>query len=340
MKALYIVEPGKVAVREIERPAPARGQVLLRVRMVGFCGSDLNAFRGKNPMQSYPVILGHEIAATVEQVTDGVGDNLPPGMNVTLSPYTSCGKCPACRNSRPNACRDNQTLGVGRDGGITEYITAPHEKIYPAGDLPPKALALVEPLAVGCHTITRGRVTDKDTVAVLGCGAIGLGAVAGAAWRGARVIAVDIDDRKLQIARLAGASETINSAERPLHDELTRLTGDGPQVVVEAIGLPATFRAAVEQVAFTGRVVYVGYAKEPVEYDTKLFVKKELDIMGSRNALDEFPTVIDMLKSGKFPVDEVVTRTVPIARAAAALAQWDAEPAAVTRILVDMDAAG
>jgi len=339
VKALYIVEPGKLEVRDIEKPLPAPGEVLLRVRMAGFCGSDLNAFRGRNPMQSYPVILGHEIAATVEQVTDGAGDDLPTGTNVTLCPYTSCGKCPACRGGRPNACRDNQTLGVARDGGITEYITAPQEKIYPAGNLPPRALALVEPLAVGFHTITRGRVTGKDTVTVLGCGAIGLGAVAGAAWRGARVIAVDIDDNKLRIARLAGASETINSAVTDLHDQLVKLTGDGPDVVVEAIGLPATFRSAVDEVAFTGRVVYVGYANEPVEYDTKLFVKKELDIMGSRNALDEFPTVIDMLASGKFPVDEVVTRTVPIARAAAALAEWDANPAAVTRILVDMDAA-
>ena len=340
MKALYIVEPGKLEVRDIEKPLPAPPEVLLRVRMVGLCGSDLNAFRGRNPMQSYPVILGHEIAATVEQVTDGAGDDLPPGTNVTLCPYTSCGQCPACRGGRPNACRDNQTLGVARDGAITEYITAPHEKIYPAGDLPPRALALVEPLAVGCHTISRGRVTKENTVAVLGCGAIGLGAVAGAAWRGARVIAVDIDDKKLRIARLAGASETINSAVTDLHDQLVKLTGDGPDVVVEAIGLDDTFRAAVEEVAFTGRVVYVGYANEPVEYDTKLFVKKELDIMGSRNALDEFPTVIDMLASGKFPVDKVVTRTVPIARAAAALAEWDADPAAVTRILVDMDAAG
>ena len=304
MKAFFITAPGRTEIREIPRPTAAAGEVLLKVRMVGLCGSDLNTFRGTNAMVTCPRIPGHEIAATVEQVPGEAAGKFQPGDNVTLSPYTSCGKCPSCRRGRPNACRANQTLGIQRDGALTEYLAAPWGKLYASSKLSLKELALVEPLTVGFHAADRGEVTAADTVAVLGCGAIGLGAVAGAAYAGARVIAVDIDDAKLAIARAAGAAETVNSAKVDLATALADLTGgDGPDVVIEAIGLPATFRAAVEMVAFTGRVVYVGYAKAPVEYQTRQFVQKELDIRGSRNASlsRDFPRVIEMLGGREVP---------------------------------------
>lgn len=339
MRAFFITAPGKTALRDIPRPKPADGEVLLRVRMVGLCGTDLGSLRGTAPMVTYPRIPGHEIAATVEEARGEAAEKFKVSQNVTLSPYTSCGKCPSCRRGRPNACRTNQTLGVQRDGALTEFITAPWRKLYASAKLSLKELALVEPLTVGFHAADRGQVTKADTVAVLGCGAIGLGAVAGAAYAGGRVIAVDIDDAKLAIARAAGAHETVNSAKTPLADALAALTGgDGPDVVIEAIGLPATFQAAVEAVAFTGRVVYVGYAKALVEYQTKLFVQKELDIRGSRNALDDFPRVIAMLEGGRFPVDRMITRIVPLEQTGQALADWDANPPAVTKILIDLDA--
>src|SRR5262249_5732406 len=163
-------------------------------------------------------------------------------------------------------------------------------------------LALVEPLTVGFHAVKRGRVTGDDTVAVIGCGIVGLGAVHAAAQRGARVIAVDIDDEKLSYARQAGAVQGINSAKADLHTELGKFTqGNGPNVVIEAVGTVATFRAAVDEVAFAGRVVYIGYTKRPVEYESQIFVQKELDIMGSRNSLGDFPEVIAALEAGGFP---------------------------------------
>jgi len=329
---------GKTEIRDIAEPTPPRGEVLLRVRMAGLCGSDLSSFLGKLPLVTYPRIPGHEIAATIEHVGADVPADVRPGTNVTVSPYTSCGVCPSCRNERPNACRDNQTLGAQRDGALTRYITAPWQKLYASDKLSLTELALVEPLGVGFHSAARGRVRTKDTVAVLGCGAVGLGAVAGAAFRGATVIAVDIDDAKLAIANRAGAAHAINSATEDLHDRLQELTNnDGPDVIIEAVGLPATFRAAVEEVAFTGRVVYIGYAKEPVAYETQLFVQKELDVLGSRNCLDEFPAVIEMLESGSFPVDDMVTQVVSLRDAGEALRRWAEDPPAVTKILVDLD---
>jgi threonine dehydrogenase-like Zn-dependent dehydrogenase len=335
LKALQIQCPGQAAIVPIpDLTSPHAGEVLLKVHLVGFCGTDLTTFRGGNPMVRFPRILGHEVAATVVEN----GGDLANGTAVTLSPYTACGLCASCRRHRPNACLANQTLGVQRDGAMTEFLSIPRERLFPA-NLPLKQLCLVEPLTVGAHAVARGRVTPQDTVAIFGCGGIGLGAIAQTAFRQANTIAIDRDDHKLQVARRAGARHLINTAREDLHSRLAELTdGRGPDVCIEAIGLPETFRAAVEEVAFTGRVVYIGYAKEPVSYQTRLFVQKELDILGSRNALhDDFLAVIAMLEAGHFPVEDAVSIVVPLADAPAILAEWSDDPGRYTKIMVNLE---
>ncbi len=336
MRALVLHKPGEASIETIPDSAASDGHVLLKVRMVGLCGSDLNSFRGLNPLVSYPRILGHEVSATVVQ--PDAGNGVPAGTDVAVSPYTNCGRCPSCRRGRANACQFNETLGVQREGALTEFIAMPREKLYPA-KLTVKELCLVEPLTVGFHAVSRGRVTRADTVAIFGCGGVGLGAVAGACFRGARTIGIDVDGEKLELARLAGATDAINSMREPLHDRLRQLTeGRGPDVVIEAVGTPATFRAAVEEVAFTGRVVYIGYAKEPVSYETRLFVQKELDIVGSRNAQPEdFQAVISLLEQRKFPVDEAVSLVVPLAEAPEALRSWSENPSRFKKIIVSLE---
>jgi threonine dehydrogenase-like Zn-dependent dehydrogenase len=321
-------------VDTVPDPVVKDGDILLKVRMVGFCGSDLNSFRGLNPLVSFPRIPGHEVSATILQGDD----EFCSGMDVALYPYSSCGQCSACRLGRTNACQFNQTLGVQRDGALAEFVTMPREKLYPAR-LTVKELCVVEPLTVGFHAVARGSVTEKDTVGVFGCGGVGLGAVAAAAFRGAPVIAVDVDDKKLELALLTGATLTINSSQESLHRRLLELTdGHGPDVVIEAVGSPATFRAAVEEVCFAGRVVYIGYAKEPVSYETKLFVQKELDVRGSRNALPEnFHEVIRFLEAGKFPVDQAVSWILPLEESPNALRSWSENPSRFHKILVSLD---
>jgi threonine dehydrogenase-like Zn-dependent dehydrogenase len=304
--------------------------------MVGLCGTDLNSYRGKNPLVSYPRIPGHEISAEIVDAGGDVPAQFTPGLPVTLSPYTACGRCASCLRNRPNACQFNETLGVQRDGALTELLAVPWQKLLLAPGLSAQELCLVEPLTVGFHAAARGRVTPADTVAVLGCGAVGLGAVAGAAERGARVIAIDLDDAKLALARQAGATHTLKGLDSAALKELTN--GLGPDVIIEAIGLPQTFRAAVEEVAFTGRVVYIGYAKEPVAYETRLFVQKELDILGSRNALvEDFAAVITMLGKRTFPLSSLISRVIGIGEAPQAFADWAANPAATSKILVTVD---
>lgn len=331
MRAVALTGVGEVKVTEVAEPLRQGNDLLLRVELVGLCGTDLNSFRGRNPMVRYPRVIGHEIAATV---LEGGGEMLP-GTRVTVSPYTSCGRCAACRCGRMNACQFNETLGVQRDGAMTELLVVPPEKVY-ASTLPLQALCLVEPLTVGVHAVARGRVAAGDVVAVFGCGGVGLGAIAGAAFTGATTIAIDLDDAKLETARAAGAAHGIHSRREMVHDRLQELTeGRGPDVVIEAIGVPETFRAAVEEVAFAGRVVYIGYAKEPVSYETRLFVQKELDILGSRNALPaDFRAVMQILEAGRFLVERAISVVVPLDAAPAALASWAAEPARFTKIMV------
>lgn len=339
MKALVIAEAGKTACLERPQPTPTPGEVLLQVKRLGYCGTDLNTFRGLNPLVTYPRIPGHEIGAVIAEITPGVPAQFQVGMETTVLPYTTCGQCSSCRSGRGNACRSNQTLGVQRDGAFTEFIAVPWQKLIRSEKLSLAEHALVEPLSVGFHAVERGRVTRADTVVVFGCGMIGLGAIAGAALlHGARVIAVDVEDAKLLLAKKAGATETINSKTENLHEKLQSLTsGDGPGVVIEAVGLPATFRAAVDEVCFAGRVVYIGYAKESVSYETKYFVMKELDIMGSRNATAQnFSDVIRVLESGRYPVAETITCCVPFADAGPVLANWAADPSRVTKIHVEV----
>jgi len=337
MNAFCIVEPGKSELREMPKPQMRDGDVLLQVRHVGFCGGDLNAFRGTFPLQEYPNVIGHEVGAVIEEISPGVPEHFRPGDKVTVSPYESCGACSSCRNDRPNACRDNRTMGVRRPGAMTEYISVPWRDLYTSSLLETKELALVEPLTVGFHAAARGRVTGGDTVAVFGCGLVGLGAIAGSAARGANVIAIDVVDTKLVVAASAGANHTINSDSDNLHESLLELTdGRGPDVCVEAVGRPESYRAAVEEICFTGRVVCIGYAKKRVEFETRLFVQKELDILGSRNCLGDFPAVIDVLEKNQFPVDDVISKVVRLDGAVEALEAWNDAPGEFTKILVAM----
>lgn len=341
MKTISITAPRAAAVSQSPDPVPGPGEVLLRVGYIGLCGSDLATWRGINPLVSYPRIPGHEVSGIVIAVGPGV-TTAHVGEAVLAIPYTACNQCSACAVGRFNCCRNNQTLGVQRDGALGGLVALPETKLLRVPGLDLRGLTLVEPLSVGFHAAARGRVSAGETVVVIGCGAVGIGAVAGAAALGARVVAVDVDPRKLALATRLGAAAVIDSRAVDLALELAALAdGQGPAVLIEAVGNPVTFRLCVETVAFAGRVVYIGYAKEPVAYETKRIVQKELDILGSRNATPaDFAAAGAWLAADATRVDALVSRVVPFGEAEAALAAWDAEPGAVTKILVDCAGAG
>ena len=321
---------------DIAEPQMGDEEVLLKMKYVGFCGSDLNTFRGGNPMVKMPVVPGHEVGAEIVKVGKNVPDVLKPGMTVTVNPYTNCGKCASCRNGRVNACEHNETLGVQRWGAMCEYLSLPWVKVIPAGQLSARTSALIEPMSVGFHAVSRAQVTDIDVVMVIGCGMVGMGAVVRAAQRGAIVIAADIDDEKLALAKQMGASYAVNTKTEDVHARLMEITsGFGPDVVIEAVGSIPTYQMAINEVGFTGRVVCIGYAKSEVSFQTKYFVQKELDIRGSRNAQpSDFRAVIRYLERGTCPVDRLISNEVEPEGAANAMDQWAANPGKVFRILV------
>jgi len=338
MRALFLTAIGQTEIREIDKPSIRPEEVLLKIGMVGFCGGDLNGFKGLFELQEYPNVLGHEVGGTIEEIGSQVPESFKLGNKVTVYPYLNCGKCISCRKGRRNACQDNKTMGVRRPGAMTRYIAIHWQDLFSSEKLSLKELALVEPLTVGFHAAARGRVSSQDRVAVIGCGIVGMGAIASAVNRGAEVIAIDIDDSKMDIAKKIGVAHTINTSREDLHEALMRITdGDGPDVIIEAVGNAMTYRAAVDEVAYTGRVVCIGYAKSAVEFNTGIFVRKEIEILGSRNCTDEFPEVIAYLEAGKFPVEDVISKTVSLDDAGAALADWAANAKGITKIMVDFD---
>ena len=339
MKAIQITAPSEMKVVDIEKPVLNPGEVLVKIKYVGFCGSDLNTFLGRNPMVKLHVIPGHEVGAVIEATGEGVPASLKPGMNVTVNPYTNCGKCASCRNGRVNACEHNETLGVQRNGAMCEYVVLPWTKVIPAANISPRDCALIEPMSVGFHAVSRAQVTDIDTVMVIGCGMIGIGAIIRAALRGATVIAVDLDDEKLELAKRVGAHHTINSKAENVYERLLEITeGLGPDVVIEAVGSPATYIMAIDEVGFTGRVVCIGYAKTEIAFQTKYFVQKELDIRGSRNALPaDFRAVIRYMEQETCPKDELISKIAKPETALKAMQEWAAAPGKVFRILVEFD---
>ena len=336
MKAIQISGERQIEIVNVPEQELKAGEVLLRLEYVGFCGSDLSTYLGKNPMVKMPVIPGHEVGAVIEKVGAEVPEGLKPGMVVTCNPYTNCGKCASCRNQRVNACQHNETLGVQRNGAMREYIALPWEKVIPAGLLSPRTCALIEPMSVGFHAVNRAQVTDIDVVVVIGCGMVGMGAIVRSALRGATVVAADIDDEKLALAKEMGASYTINTMTEDVHARLLEITsGFGPDVIIEAVGSTPTYQMAVNEVAFTGRVVCIGYAKTDVSFQTKFFVQKELDIRGSRNAQpQDFRAVIHYLERGTCPVDRLISAEVTPEEAPEAMRRWVENPGKVFRILV------
>ena len=334
MRALAIEAPGQARVVERPMPVPGPGEVLVQVGFVGLCGTDLGTFTGRNPLVSYPRVIGHEIAGTVLAEGPDV-DQRWRGRRVAINPYKHCGACAACAAARPNACRRNETLGVQREGALAEFAAVPASRLVPSDSLPLDVLALVEPFSIGMHAVVRTGVTDRDTVLVIGCGGVGTGAIAAAADRGARVIGLDVDARKRELARAFGAAHTVDAGAGDAAAQLRALTaGEGPSVVIEAAGLPSTYAFALDIVASSGRIGYLGWLKGEVPLEARQIVFKEVTILGSRNATHELADVVRLFESGRIDPRRVVTDQVGLDEVPRVMARWAEQPAGIGKILV------
>lgn len=337
MEAYVIADKKSIQRVNIDEPLLEPNEVMLEVHYIGLCGSDLNAYRGLMPLVTFPRIPGHEISGIIVDKGNQVPASFNIGDKATVLPYTNCGICPACRQGRVNTCEFNQTLGVQRDGALTKRIRIPHEKVFVNNQLSLQELVLVEPMSVGYHAANRGEIKETDIVLLIGCGTIGMGALCAVVRKGATVIALDIDDKKLETARIFGASYLINSKkEDPLAQVMKLTRNEGVRVAIEAVGSPATFSLALEAVSFAGRVVSIGYSKENVNFNSQLIVRKELNIYGSRNALRVFPSVIQMFEKRERPYASLITKTFPFDKVADAFQFWDENTGIVSKILIDV----
>lgn len=320
MKTVVLVEPYHFEVQERPAPEPGPGEALLRVRVVGICGSDLHAYHGSQPFLIYPRVLGHELSAEIV----ALGPEFPAdrglavGDRVCVDLVINCGTCYPCRVGRPNCCVNIKVMGVHVDGGMAEMLTAPADRLYKVPDsIGDEEAALVEPLTIGCQAVARGDVASGETVAVLGAGPIGLVSLLAAKARGARVLISDLLDSRLDLARSLGAEVAVNSSRDDLGKAVADFTsGEGANVVIEAVGIPATVYAALDVVSAAGRVVLLGLGSKPVEIVPTALIRKELDIRASRMNSRRFPEAIDLIARARLPLGELITHRMLLASAA------------------------
>lgn len=319
MKALVYTEPYRFEYSDFPDPAVGDDDVLVRVRACGICGSDVHGCTGKTGRRIPPLIMGHEAAGVVEDTGANVS-GFEKGDRVCFDSTVYCNTCPACRKGLYNRCDKRQVLGVSvpafkRHGAFAEYVAVPSWIVFKIPDsLSFIQAALLEPASIGTHAAGRAPMSADDAVAVIGAGTIGLFILQGAALRGvARVIAIDIDEFRLDVAKKLGASGAINPAKSNLKEAVLELTnGKGVDVALEAVGYAKTFADAVSVTKLGGYVVAVGNLEKKAEFDLQELVARELTFTGSYASSGEFSRCIDWVASGQIDVEPLISDVLPL----------------------------
>jgi 2-desacetyl-2-hydroxyethyl bacteriochlorophyllide A dehydrogenase len=305
--------PGTLRAEQRDKPQRNAGEVLLRVKRVGVCGTDLHIFTGNQPYLAYPRVMGHELSGVVEEAD--VASGLAAGDTVYVMPYLSCGACIACRQGRTNCCVNIQVLGVHRDGAFTEYLSVPAQFVHKADGVSLDQAAMVEFLAIGAHAVRRAGVEAGQRVLVTGTGPIGMAALLFARLRGANVTALDTrEDRLAFCRRELKAHATVQIGERD-KEELARLTaGEFFDVVFDATGRAQAMERGFEFIAHGGKYVLVSIVPERISFADPEFHKREATLLASRNATPEdFETVLDAMRRGDVPTDALNTHRMRLA---------------------------
>lgn len=336
MKAIQITEPGCVRLAEMPCPAIKKpDEVLIKIRYVGICGSDVHIYHGSNPFASYPRIFGHEFVGEVTGVGTGV-TSVHPGDHVLCEPIEYCGHCYACRTGSPNVCPDVKVYGVHIDGGAQEYICMPERKVFAVDkELPWEEVALAEPLTIGAQVCMRGGVKVGDTVFIMGAGTIGLCILMIAKRLGAECIISDIVPKKLEYAKRLGADHVIDVRTESAQERLNEITaGYGPNVTVDTVCNTASLELAAEVTSPAGRVVELGFGSMQAAIPLVSFTKKQLAICGSRLQSGQFPRVAQLLNEQALPLGGFADKVFPAEQAVEAFAYADANAGKYRKILL------
>ena len=310
MKYIVCEKPRKFLLKEKEAPVRKENEALLQINKVGICGTDLHAYAGNQAYFEYPKILGHELASEVIDIGEN-DKGIKIGDKVVVIPYISCGVCFACNKGKTNCCENITVLGVHADGGLQEQISVPINLLLPANHLSDDQIAIVEPLAIGAHAIRRSGIKSDETVAVVGCGPIGIGIMKLAQIAGANVIALDMNVQRLNYAKdKIGADHVVNVGGNALR-EVTEITnGDLCSIVFDASGNKNALETCPDYMSNGGKFVLVGLSKGELTYSHPKVHAKEMTLLCSRNATKEdFEYVMTILD--KFPTSSFITHNVP-----------------------------
>jgi 2-desacetyl-2-hydroxyethyl bacteriochlorophyllide A dehydrogenase len=302
-------------LRAEDRPMPLRGddEVLLRVKRVGICGTDLHIFTGNQPYLNYPRVMGHELSGVIEDAP--AGSDLSPGDPVYVMPYLSCGKCIACREGKTNCCVNIQVLGVHRDGAFTEYLSVPQAFVHKAEGVSLDQAAMVEFLAIGAHAVRRANVRSGQRVLVVGAGPIGMAAMIFSKLRGAQVTALDTRKDRLDFcAAQLGMAASVQISDDD-EKQLAALTdNEFFDVVFDATGNPKAMERGFKFVAHGGTYVLISVVGATISFSDPEFHKRETTLLGSRNATTEdFETVLEAMRAGLIPDAALNTHRLALA---------------------------
>lgn len=333
-KEINIIGPKEVEIREKELPVRKEGEALLKLLYGGICGSDLNIYRGASAYVTYPRVPGHELSCEVVEIGDN-DKGFKVGDVVTVNPYFNCGECYSCKRGLINACMTNETMGVQREGGFSQYITMDVNRLYNTQGLSPKEVTVIEPFCIGYHGVKKAEVKKGDKVLIMGAGAIGVLSMYGCLYKGAEVYVSDISQDKIDYAISLGAKGGIlNTSKEDFDKKVAKITdGNGFDVCMEVVGLPSTFQDCIDAAAFGGRVVLIGISKHNLDFNFTMIQKKELMIYGSRNAnSDDFLEVISIMKA--YDTTKVITNEYSLDDAVTAFKDMDDNAGKMLKTLI------
>ncbi|KQY83922.1 alcohol dehydrogenase [Paenibacillus sp. Root52] len=337
MRAVVCEEVEHLTLQDIPEPERTEHEAIVSIKRIGICGTDLHAYKGNQPFFTYPRVLGHELAGDIEDIGQNEA-GLQIGDTVSIIPYLHCGRCIACRSGKTNCCVSMQVMGVHVDGGMRERIAVPVSHLLRAEGLTLDEAAMVEPLSIGAHAVRRARIQPGEQVIVIGAGPIGLGVMAFAKQAGARVIAVDRNQERLELSRsLAGADILVQATGQAVEQVREVTEGDYATAVFDATGNVNSMNEAIRYVAHGGQLIYVGLVKADITFHDPEFHKREMSILGSRNATrEDFEQVMQVLQAKRLNLDAYITHRTSFDQLPSAIEQWLLPESKVVKAIVDL----
>ncbi|MDK8188920.1 zinc-binding alcohol dehydrogenase family protein [Paenibacillus sp. UMB7766-LJ446] len=337
MRAVICEEINRLALQDIAEPQKNENQALVSIRRIGICGTDLHAYKGNQPFFTYPRVLGHELAGIIEEIGPNEA-GLKPGDQVSIIPYLHCGHCIACRSGKTNCCVSMQVMGVHVDGGMRERIVVPVSNLIQAEGLTLDETAMIEPLSIGAHAVRRASLRPGDQVVVIGAGPIGLGVMAFAKQAGARVIAIDRNVDRLELSRTwAGVDALVQANEQAIQQVAEITNGDYATAVFDATGNMHSMNDGIHYVAHGGQLIFVGLVKADISFHDPDFHKREMSILGSRNATrEDFEQVMSILREKKLNMDDYITHRANFDQLPVTIDTWLQPDSHVVKAIVEL----